>query len=392
MASRRQWGAIRELPSGRFQARYPDPDTDKMVPAPHTFANRKTADHWLSKKRTEIDAGTAVDDKIGLRPLRDWWPGYQKSFAHRKARTRTGYTRSWNLRVEPAFGSTRVRRINGNVIDDWLAEMLAAGVSVSKVTEALGVLRRVLDRAVRDRAIPANPALDRSVKLPPQPPLDRPVLTPAEVEKFSLAMRLRRDKVLVKLLAYGGLRIGEALALRWSDIDEEGSKIKVCLSVEDTSGTIIVGPTKTYATRDVDLPAPLIAEMLKLPSVSDIVFPNRLGRHLRYGNWRRDCWNQAVVKSGIQALPHDLRGTCASLLIDAGASVKDVQKHLGHKDEITTLRLYTRVRPGRSKDLAKRLELLIAEAAAGTAETSKKASKKRLRAVPPASDDLDTAA
>ncbi|MFI7598298.1 tyrosine-type recombinase/integrase [Actinoplanes sp. NPDC049681] len=363
MGTRRQWGAIRELPSGRFQARYPDPDSGKMVAAPHTFANRKAADRWLAKKRTEIDAGTAVDDKLALRPLREWWPGYERSFAHRKSRTRAGYTRSWNLRVAPEFGGTPVRRINGNSIDDWVAGMLAAGVSASKVTEALGVLRRVLARAVRDRAIPTNPALDRSIKLPPQPSMHRPVLSPAEVEKFAMSMRHQRDQVLVRLLAYGGLRIGEALALRWVDVDRLGNNVKVCLSVEDTSGAIIVGPTKTYATRDVNLPASLISQMCDLPRKSELVFPNRLGRHLRYSNWRRDCWDKAADASGIVALPHDLRGTCASLLIDAGASVKDVQKHLGHKDEITTLRLYTRVRPGRSKDLVKRLETLLAEAA-----------------------------
>ena len=68
-----------------------------------------------------------------------------------------------------------------------------------------------------------------------------------------------------------------------------------------------------------------------------------------------------MKRSGVKARPHDLRATCASLLIDAGASVKDVQHHLGHQDELTTLRLYARVRPERSADLAKRLDALIAE-------------------------------
>jgi integrase len=361
MGARRQWGAIRVLPSGRIQARYPDPDSGKMVPAPQTFANRKAADRWLAKKRTDIDAGTAVDDKLALKPLSHWWPGYQRSIAHRKSRTRNGYERAWKQRVEPEFGCTPARRINANSVDDWVAEMLAAGVSVSKATEAIGVLRRVLARAVVDRAIPTNSVQERSIKLPPQPELDRPVLSPQEVEKLAEGMRKTSNRVLTRLLAYGGLRIGEALALRWPDIDRVGNQVRISLSVEDTSGTVIVGPTKTYAKRDIDLPGPLIEQLLDLPRRSELVFPNRLGSHIRYRNWRRDCWDKAVNKSGVVALPHDLRGTCASLLIDAGASVKDVQKHLGHKDELTTLRLYARVRPGRSKDLAKRLEALLAE-------------------------------
>lgn len=334
-----------------------------MVAAPHTFANRKSADRWLAKKRTDIDAGNAVDDKIGLRPLREWWAGYRKSIGHRRVSTKAAYTRSWTLRVDPGLGATPVRRINANRVDDWLADLLSAGVSVPKAAEAIGVLRRVLARAVRDRAIHTNPALDCNIKLPPQAQTDRPVLTPQQVERLASAMRQQRDQVLVRLLAYGGLRIGEALALQWADVDQAGNGLRIRRSVETSSGAVIVGPTKTYSARDVYLPATLVAQIVELPRRSDLVFPNRQGRHLRYRNWRRDCWDKAVDTSGVAALPHDLRATCASLLIDAGASVKDVQKHLGHKDETTTLRLYARVRPGRSKDLVMRLETLLSEAA-----------------------------
>ena len=72
-------GSVRSLASGRYQARYFDPDTRRMVPAPQTFATKGAADRWLAVKRTELDAGTAVDEKTGNRPLREWWPGYWRS-------------------------------------------------------------------------------------------------------------------------------------------------------------------------------------------------------------------------------------------------------------------------------------------------------------------------
>jgi integrase len=87
------------------------------------------------------------------------------------------------------------------------------------------------------------------------------------------------------------------------------------------------------------------------------------GVHRRYGNWRRDVWDPRLQTSGVTARPHDLRATCASLLIDAGASPKDVQAQLGHESVETTMRWYARVRPGRSEDLATRLNALIAEEA-----------------------------
>jgi integrase len=358
--SRRSWGAIRKLQSGRFQARYPEPDSGDLTPAPETFATKSAADRWLAKKRTELDAGTAVDDRGGNRPLKEWWPQYWRSLQLKKARTRANYDAAWRLRVAPRFGSTPVRRIKPGQVDDWIADMLERGTSASKVIESACVLKRVLDLAVRDRVIAVNPCAQRSTTFPKRPETERPVLAPVEVEKLASVMQHERERVLVRLLAYCGLRIGEALALEHGDVDLRRKLLRVSRSVEDTTGKIIVGPTKTYATRDITLPDALVVQLGSV--VSDgLVFPNRNGGYRRYRNWRRDVWDKACAASGVIALPHDLRATCASLLIDAGASPKDVQKHLGHEDITTTLRLYARVRPGRNVDIAARLDALIAE-------------------------------
>ena len=364
-ATRRSWGALRKLPSGRWQASYRDPDTRRLVPAPETFVSKTAADRWLARKRTEVDAGTAIDDRTGNRPLSEWWPGYWRSVHGHKARTKAGYEAAWRLRVEPRFGAMAVRRIKPSHVDDWIADMSERGVSASKVIEASGVLKRVFDQVVRDKAIPANPCEQRTSTLPKRPKMDRPVLAPADVERLAMAMTQESDRVLVRLLTYGGLRVGEALALRWRDVDLEHRTLTVRESVEDTTGKIILGPTKTYAMRTITLPDALVVQIHSLWTVVDgsgLVFPNRAGGHRRYRNWRRDAWDKACERSGVAATPHDLRATCASLLIDAGASPKDVQAHLGHEDIQTTLNLYTRVRPGRSADLAARLDALIAEA------------------------------
>jgi integrase len=363
--SRRSWGSVRQIDGGRYQARYMDPDTRRMVPAPETFSTRTAADRWLARKRADLDRGMAVDDHAGNRPLCEWWPGYWRGVQSRKERTKISYEAAWRLRIEPGFGSTPVRRIKPGHIDEWINEMTERGVSASKVTEALGVLKRVLDQVVRDKAIHVNPCTQRSVTLPKRPKTDRPVLLPVEVEKLAAAMTTEADRVLVHLLAYGGLRIGEAFALRWSDVNLDAKTITIRQSVEDTAGKITVGPTKTYATRTITLPDPLVDQLFTLKSsqlVSALVFPNRDGGYRRYRNWRRDVWDKACERSGVGAVPHDLRATCASLLIDAGASPKDVQAHLGHEAVETTMRLYARVRPGRSADIAARLGALIAEA------------------------------
>ena len=331
------------------------------MPAPETFSSKTAADRWLARKRAELDAGTAVDERAGNRPLSDWWPAYERTIVGLKTSTRANYGAAWRLRIEPRFGDVRVRRIKPSDVDDWVSQMITDGVSTSKITESLGVLRRVLDRVVRDKVIPLNPCAERSVTLPRRQQTTRPVLSPADIESLVAQCNHERDKILIRLLAYGGLRINEALALRWESVNLKARTLTVRESVASANGHVAVGPTKTYATRTIDLPSKLTAQLAEYSGGGTLVFPNSRGSYVRYRNWRRDVWDRAVEAAGIDALPHDLRATCASLLIDSGASVKDVQKHLGHEDELTTLRLYARVRPGRSVDLASRLDALIAE-------------------------------
>jgi integrase len=197
------------------------------------------------------------------------------------------------------------------------------------------------------------------------------VLSPADVERLTSAMHRRDDQLLIRVLAYTGLRIGEALALRRADIDLKRRLMTVRESVREVDGHLLVSPTKTSAVRAVTLPDSLCAALgQRLDGLSadprTVVFGNSRGGHRRYRIWRRDSWDPAARAADIKATPHDLRATCASLLIDAGASVKDVQQQLGHADVTTTLKLYARVRPGRSDDLAERLDRLILEGAAGS--------------------------
>jgi integrase len=129
-----------------------------------------------------------------------------------------------------------VGRIRTSHIEEWVTDLVSHGTSSSKIIESYGVLRRLLDRAVRDRVIAANPCTLRRAPLPSRPATNRPVLTPNEVEELATLMRRDDDRVLVRLLAYGGLRIGEAFALRRQDIDVSGRRLTVRKSVGEASG------------------------------------------------------------------------------------------------------------------------------------------------------------
>jgi len=361
--TRRTWGALRELPSGRWQASYRDPDTGKLTPAPTTFATKQAADRWLARRRTELDAGIATDDRAGNRPLADFWPGYVRTWGGLAPSSKASYEAAWRLRIEPPFGDVRVRRIKPSDVDAWVSQMVKDGLSRSLIVETLGVLKRVLDRAVRDKVIASNPCGGRRMGLPRKQQVDRPVLSPAEVERIAAACTHERDRVLIRFLCYSGARISEAFALRWASVDLEHHIVTICEGATSNTGPVLIRPTKTYATRHIDIPARLATQLdaYKGEGVG-LVFPDAKGNPLRYTNWRKHVWDRATATAGIEALPHDLRATAASLLIDAGASIADVSKHLGHSSITVTLNVYTRVRPHRSADLAARLDALIAEA------------------------------
>ncbi len=362
---RREWGSVRKIGHrGRWQARYLDPDLNRMIAAPETFASRVGADRWLAAKRADLDRGQVVDDRAGMQALEAWWPGYFAGTVRLRESTRIAYETAWRLRVQPRFGSVPVRRIRASHVEDWLADLHEQGVSSSKAIEAYGVLNRVLARAVRDQALPANPCGQRSLPLPRRPRTHRPVLSPAEVETLAGAMNRPENATLVRLLAYGGLRIGEAFALRCGDLDPVVGTLRIERSAHEIGGVVEIGPTKTYSNRIITMPSSLVTELADLTAGrarEELLFPNRLGGPRRYQAFRRDAWDPAARRAGVAAKPHDLRATCASLLVDAGASVKDVQAQLGHADVTTTLGLYARVRPGRRDDLAERLDQLIAE-------------------------------
>lgn len=391
--ARSAWGAVRLLHSGRYQAKYRD-DSRRWVTAPHTFDTRADADAWLSAKRTDLRRGLDIDDRANRAPLSAWWPTLQADAARRlKPSTVKYYGELWRDQVAPRFGAVAVGRIKASDVDKWLGDLMDAGTSASRIRGALGVLSRLLDAAARDRAIPTNPAASRSVRVPSSRPTERPVLSPEQIVALQSAAYMPADDqhqgkgtpalaVVVAVLAWGGLRIGEALALQRQDVDLAAGTVTVARSLSEINGHVHTTTTKTGRARTVTLPAAVMGQLRQHLTGVAInpdawLFPARNGKPQRYTNFRLRQWLPMVDRLNatraeadlepLDVMPHDLRATCASLLIDAGASPKDVQQHLGHADITTTLNLYARVRPGRADDLAARMSAMLEGANASSA-------------------------
>jgi integrase len=162
----------------------------------------------------------------------------------------------------------------------------------------------------------------------------------------------------VMLLAWSGLRWGEMVALRWGAVDTAKRRIRVKASATEVGGRLVWGTPKTHETRTVIVPRFVVAALGTVGMPDELVFTAPKGGPLRIGNFRRDVWRAAVKASNMPAdlVPHDLRDTAASLAISTGASIKAVQRMLGHASAAMTLDVYGSLFEEDLEALADRLE------------------------------------
>ena len=164
----------------------------------------------------------------------------------------------------------------------------------------------------------------------------------------------------MQLLAYCGLRWGEATELRPADLDLLRRRITIATNAVRTGDAVVVGTTKRHKSRTV----PLTPELIKLMAQrcegkgrDDLLFPNRAGGYLRPNKWFRAACRRANVPL---TSPHQLRHVCAGLAVQSGASVKAVQAMLGHESAAMTLDIYSGLFDGDLDDIASRMSAAAA--------------------------------
>ena len=289
------------------------------------------------RRRSQIGTLATLDTgrtTLALYVSETWAKAYASNLAET---TRTRYGHIYDKHILPELGDLTLREITPDVIARWQADRLAAGGGPVAVREALKLLGSILQRAVEAQHIQTNPA--RTVRRAPLPhkPEVRP-LAPIAVERMRAAAS-PRNAALVSVLAYAGLRPGEALALRWGDVRDN------TLLVERAISLGVEKDTKTAAHRTVRILAPLAADLRKWrmrsgrPSPTELVFPARNGgpwTDAAYRSWRRKAFRRLLKAAEIdRARPYDLRHSFASLLLHEGASVIKVARQLGHDARLT---------------------------------------------------------
>lgn len=312
----------------------------------------------------------AISWKLG--PYLDYWLEHVVKPTRRPA-TVSLYESCIRLHLKPGLGKHELRRLSVPVVQRFLNAKLREiepGESIRLVHVLRQVLSAALSRAVREELVPRNVA--RLIELPPWEPAEVVPWTPGEAIAFLTAAHGDPLFPAFVLLLLYGMRRGEVLGLRWSDIDE--TTIRVRQQVQRITGELLIGPVKTRAGKR-DLPLLGLAEdalmirrgtqFLDAERLGDawtdtgLVFSTRTGLPLEPRNLNRSFERVCDINGIRRVKVHALRHTTASLLKALGVPPKDAQVILGHANASTTTQIYTHVDQVAMRDAITKLNRLL---------------------------------
>lgn len=262
--------------------------------------------------------------------LERWFKTYAPEWAATTSRHRAYICDKW---VVPYVGGYRLGQLNTTAIREYRARILADGSTDKNANAVMRVLSAALGAAVEAELMQANPCASvRNLRVPrPQPR----ALTPKRVEQIRAMLPTDRDRLVVSLMAYAGLRPGEVCGLRWEHVRDH------IILVEQSAqyGTIIA--TKTGRSRAIAISDALADDLAAAERTNGYVTPGDRGGILDWNNWSGRVWRPVVRALKISAVPYDLRHTFASLALHEGKSLAWVAAAMGHANQTTTLDHYS---------------------------------------------------
>jgi integrase len=249
---------------------------------------------------------------------------------------------------------------------------LAAGLSPRRVQYIRAVLRTALKQAVKWRSVTLNAAA-----LAEAPRVERHEIQPFSVEDARRLLEASQDDRLAALYSVAlamGLRQGEALGLRWEDVAFETGQLRVRVTLQRIDRSYRLLPPKTERSRrTLRMPATALAalrahrarqleERLQAGAAWEdwgLVFTTATGRPL-HATWITHRFQKLLERSGLpRARFHDLRHTCASLLLAQGVSARMIMEILGHSQISLTMNLYSHIMPSMQEDAAQKMDAAL---------------------------------
>lgn len=370
---------------GRWQVGifYLDPVTGAQKRTTVTGKTQKEVRDKAKEVRKRLEAQQpAKDAKMSVERFAQTWIETTLAASDRKATTKRWYKGQIEKHISGStLGATSLDRLRPSSIEAWILELRRRGLKDSSVRSLFTILHAVLDGAVRDQYLGVNPAA--AVTRPKVTDEEEAAfLTPEQVKALLAAAASSRYALLFEFLVHTGLRRGEALALKWTDVpvpdelDDEDAVIQVRGTLLRLDGELQVTATKTKTSKRSIPVTPGSAavlralrrrqreERLKAGSQwvnSGFVFTTELGEPCDPRNALRAV-KAAAKKAGLPASVglHTLRHSAASIMLDANVPPKVVSEVFGHSSISITMDIYGHLMPGASRQAMSTLSNALA--------------------------------
>ncbi len=360
---------------GRWQIsiRYLDPATGVPRRTSVTGRTQKEVRDRAKEIRQRLDKHQpAKDAKVTLEQFAEQWIAATLAASNRKQSTKNWYAGQIRTHiVGSVLGRTPLDRLRPSSVEAWLVGLRDKGLRDSSVRSLFTILSAVLDGAVRDKFIGVNPAAALS-RPKVEDTTEATFLTADQVRNLLTAASGSRYCLLFEFLAHTGLRRGEALALKWSNVpdknalDADDAVIRIAGTLTRLDGELQVTTPKTKKSArsiPVTAGAALVLRQLRQRQReerlragsqwvdSGFVFTTELGEPCDPRNALR-AFKAAAKTAGLPASAtlHSLRHSAASIMLGAGVPVKVVSEILGHQSVSITTDIYGHVLPGASRE------------------------------------------
>lgn len=325
----------------------------------------------LAKRKQREGANIQVDERQTVSAFLAYW---LENCIKQTVRPRTydSYCSMVRLHIAPSFEKVRLQKLSAQDINTLLNNKRAAGLSASTVKYIHSILHRALAQAQKWDIVPRNVA---SLVTPPRITRDEvQPLDPEQARRLLEVIRGHRLEALYSVTLAVGLRQGEALGLKWEDVDLEGKVIHVRFQLQRIDKEYRLTEPKTQRSRrTIPLPPFAIAALHahrarqleeKLIAGSDwvdsgLVFVTLRGTPLDAKNVTHR-FQDLLKKAGLPRMRfHDLRHACASLLLAQGVSPRVIMETLGHSEIGTTMNIYGHVLPSLQREAADKIGAVL---------------------------------
>lgn len=345
----------RTLPSGliRWQVNFVDRTGQRRA---KLFERRKDADAYIVKTRAQIQNGTYLNDSESptVGEMADAWLDHcrtRRDSGRRMERaTCRDYEDKVRLHIKDAgvgIHNVKLSQLMRSTVNDFRDKLLRSGRSEAMTRKILGVLRLILNHAMDNGQLFANPA--QGVRVLRSNRIEHKIEMPSkEAVKTLLDNATGRLRAMLVISALCGLRASEARGLRWKDVDFEASLIHVRQRADFYCE---LGEPKSAAGYRAIPAGPFVLNMLRSwkeecpTSDFDLVFPARNGAVADHAQFMRRKFRPLCKAHGIKMRWHDLRHFAVSLWIEQGFSIKEIMSFAGHASVQMTMERYGHLFP-----------------------------------------------